>query len=74
MTALEPSAPADVLAERIEYAKRRLAQEFQLVVSAQAIDEITNQSLAAFRNATVRDFVPLFVERETRERLQARLR
>lgn len=74
MTASELSAPTDALAERIDNTKRRLAREFQSVVSARVIDEITQQSFAAYRNARVPDFIPLFVERETRERLQARLR
>ena len=53
MTASEPSAPTDALAER---------------------NEIPQLSFEAYRNASVRDIVPLFVERETRERPQAHLR
>jgi hypothetical protein len=74
MTASEPSVPPDALTERIEGTKQRLVSEFQSLVSARVIDEIARQSFASYRNATVPDFVPLFVERETRERLQAQLR
>ena len=58
----------------IEDTKQRLIAEFQAKVSVQIIEELAGHSLAAFRNATVQDFVPLFVERATRERLQAQFK
>lgn len=74
MAAPETSAPPDALVERMEDTRNRLLKEFQSVASAHVIDEIARESFNAYRNVAVYDFVPLFVERETRARLQAQLK
>jgi len=62
-------APENPLSERIQDAQRRLADEFSAYVSPQDVERLAMESLQPFRNAPVQDFVPLFVERETRQRL-----
>jgi hypothetical protein len=74
MTAPDPSAPTDALDERVEFARQRLIQEFQAKVSPEVISSMAAESARSYSNAVVQDFVPLFVERTIRERLQAQLR
>jgi hypothetical protein len=74
MPAPESPPSPQTLEDRIADTKQRLIAEFQARVSVQVIEETTVDSLEAFRNATVHDFVPLFVEREARERLQAQFK
>lgn len=74
MPAPESALSTHALGERTEDTKQGLIAEFQAKVSVQIIEELAGHSLAGFRNATVQDFVPLFVERATRERLQAQFK
>lgn len=57
------------LEDRIRDINQRLAREFNGYFSAEQIARVSSESLGPFRNATVKDFVPLFVTRATRERL-----
>jgi hypothetical protein len=62
---------ADELSERITATTQRLAAEFSGYFTPQAVEDIARQSLERYQHAVVLDFVPLFVERYTRERLKA---
>ena len=68
-----PAHPAseDALTERINATKQRLTDEFSGQVPPEAVEDITRESLQSYEHAVVLDFVPLFVERYTRERLKA---
>ena len=63
----------DALSDRINETTKRLTAEFGGKFSPQAIEDAAQQSLRAFEHASVLDFVPLFVERETRARLKERI-
>ena len=73
MTVLERPAAEQALAERIREAAKRLSTEFQGHFTDQAIEQCTLESLEAYKAAPVLEFVPLLVERMTRERLMASL-
>lgn len=49
---------------------RSIKIEYQGVVSEESIDFVASQSLQSLANSRVPQFVPLFVGRFTRERLQ----
>ncbi len=74
MTAPETTALPEALQELVEDTSQRLVTEFQTRFDAQVVAELARASFEVYRNARVPDFVPLFVERATRERLQAQLR
>ncbi len=71
------TAPAnnaeDSLSERISETTQRLAAEFGGRISPEVIEDAARKSLASYQQASVLDFVPLFVERYTRESLRASL-
>lgn len=54
---------------RIDDIQEQLLQEFEGRVSPRVIQESLEESLEAYEGVPIRDFVPLFVYRETRERL-----
>jgi hypothetical protein len=68
-----PVRPAadDPLSESISETAQRLAAEFGGQFSREDIEEAALRSLASYQHASVLDFVPLFVERYTRETLRA---
>lgn len=70
-----PAHPAeDSLSERISETAQRLAEEFSGQVPAETIQDIARKSFQSYEHAAVLDFVPLFVERATRETLRASIR
>jgi hypothetical protein len=73
MTVLEPLA-RETLSERIRLAAKRISEEFAPQVSEHAVQQMAQESLEHYMSAPVLDFVPLLVERLTRERLLAGLR
>jgi hypothetical protein len=73
MPTLDTPAQSQAVSERIQQVKQRLTNELQAQFSPQDIDAAADEFLAAYQTAPVMDFLPLFVERFTRERLLARL-
>ena len=69
----EPAAAEQALSERIRQTTQRLSTEFSGRFTAQAVEEVALESLERYRSAPVLEFVPLLVERFTRERLLASL-
>jgi hypothetical protein len=63
----------DSLSERISETAQRLAAEFGGQFSKEDIEDAARKYLASYEQASVVDFVPLFVERYTRETLRASL-
>lgn len=61
----------DSISERITAATQRLTQEFSGYFPPQVVEDMAQQSLRIYEQAVITDFVPLFVERYTRERLRA---
>jgi protein-tyrosine-phosphatase len=49
----------------------RLAQEFRGIYSRETIDRYVDESISRLSGARISDFLPLFVERFSRERLRA---
>ena len=70
MTVEGSPAPETSLPDRIHDANKRLADEFRGRVTVQDVERLSLESLQPYRNAPIQDFVPLFVERETRQRLR----
>lgn len=66
-------AAEDAIAERIRQTSERLVAEFGSRVTPQVVQQITQESLERYKAAPVIEFVPLLVERFTRERLIATL-
>lgn len=54
---------------RIHDIQRQLLEEFEGKVDPEVVEESLRQSLDAYAGVRIRDFVPLFVYRETRVRL-----
>ena len=71
------AAPAnnaeDSLSERITETTQRLAAEFGGRFTAADIEDAARKYFDSYAQASVVDFVPLFVERYTRETLRASL-
>jgi hypothetical protein len=61
------------LEDRIRDVHSRLASEFQGYFSTDDIARYASESLAPYHQARIKDFVPLLVARQTRERLLAQL-
>ena len=59
------------LQPRVESAVDRLADEFTGIFAAETIRRCAIESLSLYRDATVIEFLPLFIYRFTRERLHA---
>ena len=59
------------LSERINETAQRLAAEFEGRFTKEVIEQAARSYLASYEGAVVQDFVPLFVERYTRETLRA---
>jgi arsenate reductase (thioredoxin) len=55
----------------IKHGERMLCEEFAGVFGAETIHRFLCESWGAFPNAKVRDFIPLFMQRFTRQRLRA---
>ena len=70
-----PAQPAaeHALSQRISETAQRLATEFGDRFTQEDIENAARQCLASYEDAAVLDFVPLFVERHTRETLRATL-
>ena len=68
-----PANADDSISQRISAATQRLTKEFSGYFPPQVVEDVTRQSLQTYEKAVVMDFVPLFVERYTRERLKASL-
>lgn len=71
MPALQQLSPQETLKERIRDTNKRLSTEFSGFFSEQDVQRYVEESLNAYQGVAVLDFVPLFVERATRERLRA---
>ncbi len=57
--------------EHVQRSVDLLAQEFAGIFSRETIDAYVGESLDQFADATVREFVPIMVERFSRQRLRA---
>jgi hypothetical protein len=66
-----PATTDDSISERITAATQRLTKEFSGYFPPQVVEDVARESLQSYEKAVVLDFVPLFVERFTRERLKA---
>lgn len=68
-----PAHPAadGSLSDRITATAQRLAAEFSGFFSPETVEDAARKSLQSYQHAVVLDFVPLFVERYTRETLKA---
>lgn len=55
----------------VRRAAQRLVDEFSGIFSKETVDRFVSESLTAFSGAKFDDFIPLFVQRFTRERLLA---
>ena len=73
MSVLERPDAKEALAQRIREATQRLSNEFQGRLTPQAVEKCAQESLERYKAAPVLEFVPLLVERQTRERLIASL-
>jgi protein-tyrosine-phosphatase len=63
-------APLD-LQPIIKHGERMLCDEFAGIFGAETIHRFLGESWRAFPNAKIREFIPLFMERFTRQRLRA---
>lgn len=59
----------DQLTRGIEETRNRLVSEFHERIEAEVIQKLVDETFAALRDSTVREFVPLFVYRTAREQL-----
>jgi hypothetical protein len=57
------------MSQRFSDVQERLVQEFADVMPPETVERCLRESLQAYQDARISDFVPLFVHRETRERL-----
>jgi hypothetical protein len=73
MTVLERPAAEEATSERIRQATQRLSAEFGAHFTPQDVEKFADEWLAAYKQAPVIEFLPLLVERFTRERLRASL-
>lgn len=73
MTVLERPAAEEATSERIRQATQRLSPEFGAHFTPQDVEQFAEEWLAAYKQAPVIEFLPLLVERFTRERLRASL-
>ena len=71
MTVLERPAAEEAVSERIRQATQRLSTEFGDHFQPRDVEQVAEEWLAAYKTAPVLDFLPLLVERFTRERLLA---
>lgn len=60
------------LEQRLQELQRQLASEFSGRYTSHEVARIAEEARASLGDAKVKDFVPLFVARETRARLLAR--
>lgn len=67
------SAKANDLYDSIRGATERLSSEFAGYFSSELIEKYASESFETLKDAPIPDFVPLFVERSTRERLREAL-
>jgi hypothetical protein len=73
MTVPEHPDAEEAKSERIRQATQRLATEFGAHFTPQDVEQFAEEWLSAYRTAPVLEFLPLLVERFTRERLLASL-
>jgi hypothetical protein len=73
MSADGRTARTPTLEDRIRDVHSRLASEFQGYFSSDEIARFAGESFAPYHQARIKDFVPLLVARQTRERLLAQL-
>lgn len=69
-----PAHPANdeaSLSERIIETTQRLSVEFGGQIPQETIEDAARKLFASYEDAQILDFVPLFVERYTRETLRA---
>lgn len=71
MPVLERPAAEQAMSERVRQATQRLSTEFKAHFKPQDVERLADEWLAAYKTAPVLEFVPLLVERFTRERLLA---
>ena len=71
MTVLERPAAEEATSDRIRQATQRLSNEFGSHFTPQDVERVADEWLAAHKQAPVLEFLPLLVERFTRERLLA---
>jgi hypothetical protein len=55
----------------VDAATARLAEEFAGTASPETVQRVVDENVAYFSKARVQNFVPIFVERFTRQRLRA---
>ncbi len=60
---------SDALNDRLNDIERELVREFAEMIPLELVVQATRETLDHYRNARVPDFVPLFVQLETRRRL-----
>lgn len=73
MTVLERPAAEQAMSDRVRQATQRLSTEFGSHFTPQDVERVADETLADYKTAPVLEFVPLLVERFTRERLLASL-
>lgn len=73
MAVLERPAAEQALSERVRQATKRLSGEFGAHFTPQDVERVADEWLAVYRTAPVIEFLPLLLERFTRERLLASL-
>jgi hypothetical protein len=74
MPASESTSPTALsVTTRIREATERLSAEFQRYYTQQDVERTAQEWLAAYEGAPVVEFLPLLVERFTREQLVAKL-
>jgi hypothetical protein len=69
MTVLERPASEEAVTQRIHEATVRLSKEFSGRFSQQDVERVADEWLAQHKEAPVVEFLPLLLERFTRERL-----
>ena len=62
---------ADEYEARLQISIRRLSQDFTGTFSQETVDRYVRESIEALSGARVRDYVPIFVDKFTRQRLRA---
>lgn len=71
--AVSNSGQTPDLTDRIREVNSRLKSEFGERIPPETIDQMASDSFESMKDATIADFVPLFVERSMRERLREKL-
>ena len=63
--------PQDQLTQRVNELQQQLAAEFAAILPTDVVERCLRETADSYRSARIVDFVPLFVHRDARSRLQS---